>query len=127
MNVRQLWAAYSGRQGSGCKIVVMPKLVIHAPLSKAQQQGKRSFAQTVATGVGDGYAINRRLRQQLTPGDGVVVLDKDTRQRAEGRMTGLQPNGWTGNGIQRYDVLTRDLAIVTYQSEDLNRNGVAVI
>jgi hypothetical protein len=105
----------------------MSTLVIHAPLSKAQQQGKRSFAQTITTGVGDGYAINRRLRQQVNPGDGVIVLDKDARRRAEGTMTGLQPNGWTGNGIQRYDVFTRDLAIVPYQSEALNRNGVAVV
>jgi hypothetical protein len=40
------------------------------------------------------------LRQQIRPGDGVVLLDKERRQRAEGTLTGLQPNGWAGNGIQ---------------------------
>jgi hypothetical protein len=105
----------------------MATLVIHAPLQKALQQGKRSFAQTFATGIGDGYAIARRLFQQLSPGDGVILLDKDTLQRAEGTIAGLQPNGWTGNGIQRYDVLLQNLAMVPYQSDSLNRNGVAVI
>jgi hypothetical protein len=42
-------------------------------------------------------------------------------------MVGLQPNGWTGNGIQRYDVLLQSLAMVPYQTERLNRHGVAVI
>jgi hypothetical protein len=105
----------------------MATLVIHAPLKKAQQQSKRSFAQTLTTGIGDGYAIARRLYARLAPGDVVVVLDKDARQRAEGKMVGLKPNGWTGNGIQRYDVLMQNLATVPYQSESLNRNGVAVI
>jgi hypothetical protein len=108
-------------------MMIMPKLVIHAPFSKTQQQGKRSFAQTIATNIGDGYAINRRLRQQINAGDGVVLLDKETRQRAEGTLTGLQPNGWAGNGIQRYDLPLRDMTMVPYQTERLNRNGVAVI
>ncbi len=81
----------------------------------------------MTTGIGDGYAINRRLRQQINPGDRVILLDKDAAQRAVGTLTGIQPNGWTGNGIQRYDLLLRNLAIVPYQSERLNRNGVAVI
>lgn len=92
----------------------MPKLVIHAPLSKAQQQGKRSFAQTIATGVGDGYAINRRLRQQLNPGDGVVVLDKDTRQRAD-RASAEWMDG------QRHSAIRR--AHAGFSNRDLPKRG----
>jgi hypothetical protein len=93
----------------------------------AQQQGKRSFAQTLATGVGDGFALSSGQFQQLSPGDGVIVLDKDTHQRAEGILVGLVPNGWTLNGMQRYDVLLRNMTIVQYQDVPLKRWGVAVI
>jgi hypothetical protein len=106
---------------------IMSKLVIHAPRSKSQQEGKRSFAETIATSIGDGYAISLTLFRQLDPGDGVIVLNKDTRQRAEGTLVRLQPNGATGSGIQRYDVFMQNLVMVPYQSEPLNRNGVAVI
>ncbi|HEY6769868.1 MAG TPA: hypothetical protein VI386_34450 [Candidatus Sulfotelmatobacter sp.] len=80
----------------------MAKLVIHAPLTMAQQQGKRSFAQTLATGVGDGYIISSGQLQQVNPGDGVIALDKDTQLSAEGTIAAFQPNGWALNGRQRY-------------------------
>ena len=65
-----------------------------------QQQGKRSFAQTLATGVGDGYIISSGQLQQINPGDGLIVLDKDTQQSAEGTIVAFQPNGWALNGRQ---------------------------
>jgi hypothetical protein len=37
----------------------MTTLVINAPKAKAEQEGKRSFVDTLASGVGDGYAIWR--------------------------------------------------------------------
>jgi hypothetical protein len=99
---------------------------MNAPFTKYLQEGKRSFAQTLISGVGDGYAVYPRLFQQISPGERLILLDKDTRRRAEGILVGLQPNGWTLNGIQRYDVLMRDMAIVPYQSIPLERTGVAV-
>jgi hypothetical protein len=80
------------------------------------QQGKRSFAQTLATGVGDGYVISSSQLQQGNPGDGLILLDKDTQQRAEGTIVALQPNGWTLNGRQRYNVLMQNMATVPFQN-----------
>ena len=105
----------------------MATLVIHAPLKKTQQQGKRSFAQTLAVGIGDAYALSNSQFQQVGPGDDLILLDKDTQQRAEGSMVGLQPNGWTGTGMRRYDVFMQDMVIVPYQNVPLRRWGVAVI
>jgi hypothetical protein len=93
----------------------------------AQQQGKRSFAQTLTTGIGDAYIISSGQLQQIAPGDGVIVLDKDTRQRAEGTMAGLQANSPALNGMQRYDVSLQNMIMVPYQNVPLRRWGVAVI
>ena len=93
----------------------------------AQQQGKRSFAQTVATGVGDGYIISSTQLQQVNPGDGLIVLDKDTQQSAEGTIVAFQPNGWALNGRQRYDVLMQNMTPIPFQNVPLERWGVAVI
>jgi hypothetical protein len=93
----------------------------------AQQQGKRSFAQTLATGVGDGYIISSGQLLQLNPGDALIVMDKDTQQCAQGTMVALQPNGWALNGRQRYDVLMRNMAMVPFQNVPLERWGVSVI
>jgi hypothetical protein len=105
----------------------MTTLVINAPKAKAEQEGKRSFVDTLASGVGDGYAIWRSLFAQLSPGCRVVLLCKDAEKRAEGRLVKLEPNGKTDSGVQRYDVYMASLREVEYKSERLNRNGVAII
>ena len=105
----------------------MTTLVIHASLEMAEQQGKRSFDQTLAVGVGDAYALSQSQFQQVSPGDRLLMLEKETRSCAEGMVAGLQPNGWTLNGMQRYDVLMQDMVIVPYQNVPLKRWGVAVI
>jgi hypothetical protein len=101
-------------------------LVIHAPKSKVQSENKRSFERTLETGIGDGYAVTRNELALLTPGLNVVLLDKDTRRRAEGELVKLEPNGWTRSGIQRYDVYTSNLKVVPYRPERLNRRGIAI-
>lgn len=111
----------------------MPSLVIHAPEYQVVQVGKKSFIDTLHTGIGEGYAINRKLFEQIYPGCRVILLCKDTRCRAEGELIRLEPAMKEGNplitknGIQRYDVYIRNLMKVTYKSEDLNKCGVAVI
>src|SRR5262249_14010430 len=80
----------------------MPTLVIHAPYSQVQQNDKKSFDETVSTGIGQGYAINRSLVQQLSPVDPVVVICKVHQKQAEGRIKQLRPTEKAGNGIQRY-------------------------
>jgi hypothetical protein len=105
----------------------MTTLVIHASLEMAQQQGKRSFDQTLAFGVGDAYALSRSQFQQVGPGDRLLMLEKETGRCAGGTVVGLQPNGWTLNGMRRYDVLMENMVMVPYQNVLLKRWGVAVI
>ena len=106
---------------------IMPTLVINAPKLTTQQQNKKSFESTLASGVGDGYAISKKLFEQLYPGCGVVLLSKDQKLRAEGKLVKLIPTCKADNGIQRYDVQIDKLTRVPYKPESLNRNGVTVI
>jgi hypothetical protein len=106
----------------------MATLVINAPKAEIRQTNAQSFETTFTSGVGDGYAIAKGLFAQLSAGCGVVLLDKDQRKRAEGTLVRLvRIDEKTGNGIQRYEVHMKNLRMVPYKSERLNRNGVAVI
>ncbi len=104
----------------------MTTLVIHAPRSKAQSENKRSFERTFEAGIGDRYAIARNELALITPGLNVVLLDKDSRQRAEGTLIRLEPNGRTRTGMQRYDVYIANLGLVPYRPENLNWRGIAI-
>ena len=105
----------------------MPTLVIHAPAWAARALGRRNFATVLRTGTGRNFAIANNLRLRIAAGCKVVVLDKNTRQRAEGVLALLTPTAKTASGIQRYDVVMNHLAPVVYKPEKLNRCGVAVI
>lgn len=104
----------------------MPQLIINAPKQMVNSEDKRSFEQSLATGIGSGYAIAYNLWLQCRPGCSVVLLSKDEGKRAEGTLAELVPTEKAGNGIQRYDVYIEGLRRVPYKSEALNRNGVAV-
>ena len=56
-----------------------------------------------------------------------MVLSKDEKRRAEGRLDQLVPNGRTKSGMQRYDVHITDLKLVDYKAERLGRTGVSVV
>ena len=106
----------------------MSTLVIHAPRQKVQPGDYwKSFERIFDLSIGYGYAINARLFAQLTSGDGVALLDKNKKLRAEGKLVKLTPAGKAGNGVPRYDVHIAGLKMVPYRPESLNRNGVAVI
>jgi hypothetical protein len=105
----------------------MVTLVINAPREKVQAEAKKSFQNTFDTGIGEGYAIAMKLFEQCRPGCTVVLLSKDERKRAEGKLVKLVPTVKTGSGMQRYDVYIDNMRMVPYKSEALNRNGVAVI
>ena len=107
----------------------MHTLIIHAPHSQVQQNQKQSFNQTVETERGDGYAISKRLFQQLSPGDDVVVICREFQKQAAGKIKELIPTEKARNGIQRYDVIMVNLKQVQYTHGNikLNRNGVAVL
>jgi len=105
----------------------MSTLVMNAPRAKSEQENKQSFEATFESGIGDGYAISKGLFSRLSAGSGVVLLDKDQGKRAEVMLLQLVPTEKTGNGIQRYDVHVKNLKMVPYKPESLNRNGVTVI
>src|SRR5438045_1079830 len=104
----------------------MPTLVINVPSWKENESGAKSFRQICSDQVASGFAIWTRLIDRINPGCPVVLLCKDQRRRAEGKIARLIPTEKTGSGIQRYDVHIVDLRLVPYKPEDLNRNGVAV-
>lgn len=104
----------------------MLSLIINAPKQQEISRNAQSFEQTLSTGIGAGYAINRNLFQQIHPGCKVVLLSKDRKLRAEGELIRLVPTCKTKNGIQRYDVHVSGFVKVPYRSERLNRNGVAL-
>jgi hypothetical protein len=106
----------------------MAILVINAPRWRVRQENARSFEEILHLGIGEGYAIYNNIFDQLSPGCGVVVLDKKQNLRAEGQLIRLVPTTRTNNGIQRYDVYIQNLTeVVPYRPERLNRCGVAVI
>ena len=102
-------------------------LVIHAPKEKAERENKRSFEQTLISSIGDEYAIPRSSFAKLSTGCKVVLLCKDDKKQAEGKLVELVEKSKTANGIQRYDVHMKDLRLVPYKSEALGRTGIAVI
>ena len=104
----------------------MTTLVIHAPDWKVHQEDARSFERVFACGIGDGYAIPERLALKLYVGCDVVLLSKDERKRAEGKLRELVPTSKTNSGMQRYDVYVENLERVPYKAEPLARTGIAV-
>ena len=105
----------------------MATLVIHAPKAKVQKNGSRSFEETLRLSVGEEYAIPDVIASRISPGWAVVVLSKDAKLRAEGKLVKLTPNGKTQTGMQRYDVVMKSLKRVPYKPERLGRTGVAII
>jgi hypothetical protein len=108
----------------------MPTLVIHAPRRAVVAENRRTFESTFEKGVGDRYAIFKRLTRQLHPGCPVILLSKDEKKQAEGTLVKLEPlRTVTKNGVPTYDVHIENLKRVHYRGENitLNRCGVAVI
>jgi hypothetical protein len=111
--------------------VFMPTLVLNAPRDKVRTEGKHSFEQSLQDRVGHGYAIPLKYAEtiQSTLSSWIVVLlDKYTRDRVEGKLVRLEKTGEkTSQGILRYDVHTTQLKRVPYKSESLTRTGIAVL
>ena len=105
----------------------MPSLVINAPQKQVDQNNKKSFGETLKSGLGEGYAINKKIFRRVHPGCIVVLLSKDLKRRGEGKLVRLIPTFKTKNYIQRYNVVIKNLKEVSYKPVALNRNGVAII
>ncbi len=108
----------------------MTTLYLNVPKDKVDGEGKKSYADTLKSAIGSGYAIAMRQAVQCVPGSNVVLLCQATGQRAQGRIKELKPTGeTTGSGMVRYDVYMEDLAAVSYQPAPANfgRTGVLVV
>jgi hypothetical protein len=103
----------------------MATLVINAHLRMAQQQGKLCFAQTLATGIGNGFVISSSQLQQLGTVNNLMLLAGQRRSTACGREVGWTSAEWSDSQRQRYDVLMQNMVIVPYQNVPLE--SVAVI
>jgi len=106
----------------------MPTLVINAP-KRTVEQGSRSFESTFQTQIGEEYAIYSNLFEQLYPGCKVILLSRDERKQAEGKLVKLERTTVAGNGVQRYNVHMENIERVNYRGDaiSLNHCGVAVI
>ncbi len=107
----------------------MTTLYLNVPQDKVDGAGKKSYSDTVNSGVGSGYAIPLKQAMLCVPGSFVVLLCQATRQRAQGKLTMLTPTGeTTGGGMVRYDVYMEDLATAPYQPAPANfgRTGILV-
>ncbi len=113
----------------------MPTLVINAPKYQAEKNLKRSFSKTISTGIGDDYALNKKILSGLKRAKSsgtvitVIVLDKSTRKKATGILDKIVATGnVTGNFVFRFNIYISKLKTCPhYKSESLNRNGVALI
>jgi hypothetical protein len=111
--------------------VFMPTLVLNAPRDKVRTEGKHSFEQSFQDRVGHGYAIPLKYAESIQSNPSrwtVVLLDKYTGDRVEGKLIKLEETGEkTSQGILRYDVYTTQLKRVAYKSESLTRTGIAIL
>ncbi len=108
----------------------MTTLYLNVPIDKVDGEGKKSYADTLNSAVGSGYAISMRQAMQCVPGSGVVLLCQATGRRAEGRIKVLKMTGEaTGSGIVRYDVNMENLTAVSYSPAPANfgRTGVLIV
>lgn len=108
----------------------MTTLYLNVPKDKVDGEGKKSYADTLASAIGSGYAIPMGQAMQCAAGSNVVLLCQVTGQRAEGKLKTLKLTGEkAGNGMVRYDVYMEDLAAVPYRPAPANfgRTGVLVM
>ena len=69
----------------------MPSLVINAPENQVKSNNKKSFEDTLKSGKGEGYVIYKSILSQIQPGCTVILLCKDNKRRAEGKLIKLEP------------------------------------
>ena len=92
-------------------------------------EGKKSFADTLKTAIGEGYAIPKADAERSHVGCGVVLLCQDARRRAEGTLLVLkETDERTRTGMLRYDVYIEALVEVPYSPPPtrLGRTGILV-
>jgi hypothetical protein len=105
----------------------MYSLVLNAPKQQENQKDKKSFRETLATGIGEGYALNKKILSKIQEGCKVILLSKDQKLRAEGILEKLIPTIKTKNHIQRFNIKIKNFKKVEYKDEKLNRNGVNIV
>lgn len=108
----------------------MTTLYLNVPKDKVDGEGKKSYADTLASAIGGGYAMSMDNALKCVPGSSVVLLCQATGQRAQGKVKALKMTGEvTGSGIVRYDVYMEDLEAVPYRPAPANfgRTGILFV
>jgi hypothetical protein len=106
----------------------MKTFVIHTP-KPTDRSGNRSFEDTLATCVGEEFAIFRSLYAELDIGMPLIILDKRQQKQAEATISGFESKPPAANGIRRYDILFQNPRLVPYNGDEiaLDRCGVALL
>jgi len=106
----------------------MKTFVIHTP-KPTDGSGNRSFEDTIATCVGEEFAISQSVYSELQIGIPLIILDKRQRKQAEAVISGFEFKTVAANGLRRYNILFRNPRSVTYRGAEisLNRCGVKVL
>ncbi len=107
----------------------MTTLYLNAPREKTNDEDKKSYADTLRTATGNGYAVPKADAEKCLPGCGVVLLCQDEGRRAEGTLKAIRKTGdRTRTGMLRYDVQIEGLAEVPYSPPParLGRTGTLV-
>jgi hypothetical protein len=106
----------------------MKTFVIHTP-KPTDRSGNRSFEDTIATCVGEEFAIFRSLYSELEIGMPLIIVDKRQRKQAEATISAVEFKILASNGIRRYNIHFQHPRPVPYNGDEihLNRCGVALI
>ncbi len=106
----------------------MKTLVIHTP-KPTNRSGDRSFEDTIATCIGEEFAVFRSVYSKLEIGMPLIILDKCGRKQAEAIISGLEFKTLASNGVRRYNILFQHPRPVPYNGDEipLNRCGVALL
>ena len=106
----------------------MSTLYLLAPRSKNNPAShQKDFHTIVANRLGPDYGISARHMAQIYGGMPVVVFDRDRALQVRGIVVSCAPTKKAGNGVQRYNVVLRDLVPQQYNSPPaVNRFGVAI-
>lgn len=108
----------------------MTTLYLNVLKDKADGAGEKSYADTLKSAIGSGYAMSMDNALKCVSGSDVVLLCQATGQRAQGKIKALKLTvEKTGSGMVRYDVYMEDIAAVPYRPAPANfgRAGVLVV
>jgi len=89
--------------------------------------GKTKFDVIISTNIAPGYVLYPSILSRLkVPDNKVVLVAKDKRNSASGRITEIIPVGKTPRGKQRFDIRVDEWTPVDFEDVNFNYCGVAI-